>query len=67
MFWATEEEKLRICISEVNLSSLVTLRILRELETSRSGPQKVNVGRGVLERLIVIECVLGFSFIPHVE
>ena len=46
-------------------------RSLRKLETFRSSPHKVIgewVGWGVLERLIVIECVLrGLSFIPHVE
>ena len=38
-FWAIEEAILWICFSNVNLSSIVTPRSLRELETSRSSPQ----------------------------
>ena len=71
VFWAIEEAILRICFSKVNLPSIVTPRSLRELETFWSSPHRVNGGCGdwdVLERLIVIECVLlEVSFIPQVE
>ena len=57
VFWAIEEERFRICISKINLSSSVTPRRLSVLEISRSSPHKVNGGWGVQEKLIVIECV----------
>ena len=53
------------------LSSIVIPRSLRELETPRSSQHKVNGGwggKGVLDRLIVIKCVLrGLNFIPRVK
>ena len=42
VFWAMQEIILQICFSKVNFSLSVTSRSLRELETSKSSPHKVN-------------------------
>ena len=50
-----------------NFSSTLTPKNLQELETYRSSPQS-KIGWGVLDQLIVIECVLSrLSFIPFVK
>ena len=68
VFWALEEAILQIYFSKVNLSTIVMPRSLSELEISRSSSHEVNGGWGILEWLIVIECVLcGLSFILLVE
>ena len=69
IFWATEEEMERMCLSKVNLLSNITPRILKNsqefrevLPTKRSGWG----GNTVLDLLTVILWVLlGFSLMPH--
>ena len=57
VFWAKKEARLRICFSNVNLSSSIIHWSLRELETSKTNPHKINgrlSGCRDLDRLIVI-------------
>ena len=71
IFLAIEKEILEICVSKDNLLLSVTPRSIRDLDTSRLSPHEVKGGwdgQGVIDQLIVIECVLRvLSFIPHVE
>ena len=68
VFWAIKEAMLQISFSNVNLSSSVTPRSWRELETFKLRLHKVKGGWSVLGQLIVIECMLwGLSFFPHIE
>ena len=54
-----------------NMLLNMTLRRLRELETSSLSPNNVNSGlsvRGVLDKLMIMECnFLGLSFVLYVE
>ena len=69
VFWATEEEMERMCLSKVNFLSNIIPRILKNsqefrevLPTKRSGWG----GNTVLDLLtIILWVLLGFSLMPH--